>query len=45
MTIRCGPNMAIVKDRHEDGLQAFNVSKWKNIMWISLRDTERRVPG
>ena len=45
MTIRCGPNMATGKDRHEDGLQAFNVSKWKNIMWVSLRDTERRVPG
>ena len=45
MTIRCGPNMATGKDRHEDGLEAFNVSKWKNIMWVSLRDAEKRVPG
>ena len=45
MTIRSSPNMAMEKDRHEDGLMAFNVSKWKNILWVFLRDVERGVPG
>ena len=45
MTIRSGPNMATAKDRHEDGLEAFNVSKSKNILWVFLRDVERGVPG
>ena len=37
--------MAMGKDGHEDGLDAFNVLMCKNILWGFLHDVERGVPG
>ena len=45
MTIRSSPNMTMGKDRHEDGLEAFNVSKSKNSLWVFLHDVVRGVSG